>query len=83
VRSLVEPLLWKNGYSNYNTELPIYPVFDENNPAPAEMFETKEFTDTVKPSKKGPLILLLLILGILLLTAIPVAIIVLIVMLIV
>ncbi len=82
VRSLVEPLLWKNGYSNYNTSLPIYPVFDESNPAPAEMFETREIPDTVKPSKKGPLILLLLILGILLLIAIPVALIVLIIMLI-
>ncbi len=70
VRSLVEPLLWKDGFRDDRATLPLYPVFDENNPAPPEMFEKKEFTDTVKPSKKGPLILILLILAVLLLLGI-------------
>lgn len=70
VRSLVEPLLWKDGFRDDRATLPLYPVFDESNPAPTEMFEKKEFTDTVKPSKKGPLILILLILAVLLLLGI-------------
>ena len=70
VRSLVEPLLWKDGFRDDRATLPLYPVFDESNPAPPEMFEKKEFTDTVKPSKKGPLILILLILAVLLLLGI-------------
>ena len=83
VRSLVEPLLWKDGYCDAEATLPLYPLFDENNPAPAEMFETKEIHDTVKASKKGPLILLLIILGVLLLLGILAAIIALIVKLII
>lgn len=83
VRSLVEPLLWKDGYCDAEATLPLYPLFDENNPAPAEMFETKEIPDTVKASKKGPLILLLIILGVLLLLGILAAIIALIVKLII
>ena len=69
VRSLVEPLLWNDGYCDARAVLPLYPIYDESNPAPAEMFETKERTDTVKESKKGPLILILLILAVLLLLA--------------
>lgn len=83
VRSLVEPLLWKDGYCDAEATLPLYPLFDENNPAPAEMFETKEIPDTVKASKKGPFILLLIILGVLLLLGILAAIIALIVKLII
>ncbi|MBQ6467509.1 MAG: metallophosphoesterase [Clostridia bacterium] len=83
VRSLVEPLLWKDGYCDAEATLPLYPLFDENNPAPAEMFETKKIPDTVKASKKGPLILLLIILGVLLLLGILAAIIALIVKLII
>ena len=79
VRSLVEPLLWNDGYCDAKATLPLYPLYDENNPAPAEMFEEKEFVDTVKPSKKGPLILILLILAVLLLLALIVGIIALIV----
>ncbi|MBQ7740011.1 MAG: metallophosphoesterase [Eubacterium sp.] len=70
VRSLVEPLLWNSGYCDAEGTLPLYPIFDDENPAPAQMFEKKEFEDTVKPSKKGPLILILLILAVLLLLAI-------------
>ena len=69
VRSLVEPLLWNDGYCDARAVLPLYPIYDESNPAPAEMFETKERVDTVKESKKGPLILILLILAVLLLLA--------------
>ncbi len=80
VRSLVEPLLWNDGYCDAEATLPLYPLYDENNPAPAEMFEKKEFKDTVNPSKKGPLILILLILAVLVLLALIVGIIALIVM---
>ncbi len=70
VRSLVEPLLWNDGYCDAKATLPLYPIYDEDNPAPAEMFEKKEFTDTVRKSNKGPLILILLILAVLLLLGI-------------
>jgi predicted MPP superfamily phosphohydrolase len=66
VRSLVEPLLYNSGYCDAKATLPLYPLFDETNPAPPEMFETKETPDTVKPSKKGPLVLILIILAVLL-----------------
>ena len=68
-RSLVEPLLWNSGYCDANATLELYPLYDENNPAPGEMFEQKEFDDTVKKSKKGPLVLLILILLVLLILA--------------
>lgn len=70
VRSLVEPLLWNPGYCDADAVLPIYPIFDESNPAPAEMFEEKKFEDTVKKSKKGPLVLLIIVLLVLLLLAV-------------
>lgn len=70
VRSLVEPLLWNPGYCDADAVLPIYPIYDESNPAPAEMFEEKKFEDTVKKSKKGPLVLLLIVLFVLLLLAV-------------
>ena len=79
VRSLVEPLLWNSGYCDAEATLPLYPVFDDDNPAPPEMFEEKEFVDPVKPSKKGVGILCLLILAVLLILAIIVCLIVLIV----
>ena len=60
VRSLVEPLLWNSGYCDAECTLPLYPLYDDENPAPPEMFEEPEFTDPVKPSKKGILILILL-----------------------
>ena len=70
VRSLVEPLLWKNcEFSDYAAELPLYPVYDDENPVP-ERKEKKKFTDTVKKSKKGPLVLLILVLAVILLLAI-------------
>lgn len=70
VRSLVEPLLWNPGYCDSDAVLPIYPIYDESNPAPAEMFKEKKFEDTVKKSKKGPLVLLLIVLLVLLLLAV-------------
>ena len=74
VRSLVEPLLWNSGYCDEKATLPLYPVFDDENPAPAEMFEEKHFDDPVKKSKKGPLVLLILIFAVILLLAIIVGI---------
>ena len=70
VRSLVEPLLYNSGYCDADCTLPLYPLFDENNPAPPEMFEKKQFDDPVRPSKKGPLVLLIIILLVLLILAI-------------
>lgn len=70
VRSLIEPLLWNSGYCDADAVLPIYPIYDESNPAPAEMFEEKKFEDTVKKSKKGPLVLLIIVLLVLLLLAV-------------
>lgn len=70
VRSLVEPLLWNPGYCDADAVLPIYPIYDESNPAPAEMFEEKKFEDTVKKSKKGPLVLVIIVLLVLLLLAV-------------
>ncbi|MBR0113200.1 MAG: metallophosphoesterase [Clostridia bacterium] len=75
VRSLVEPLLWKDGYPDAAATLPLYPLYDDENPAPAEMFEKKEFTDTVKKSRKGPLVLLIIILAVLILLGILAAVI--------
>ncbi len=68
VRSLVEPLLWNSGYCDANASLPIYPIYDENNPAPKE--EEIVFNDPVKKSKKGPLVLLILVLLLVLLLAV-------------
>lgn len=79
VRSLVEPLLWNSGYCDADAVLPMYPIYDDENPAPAEMFEQKEFVDTVKQSKKGPLVLAIIVLCVLLILAIIVGIITLIV----
>ncbi|MFR5876796.1 MAG: metallophosphoesterase family protein [Eubacterium sp.] len=79
VRALVEPLLWNSGYCDAEATLPIYPIYDDENPAPSRMFEEKKFEDPVKPSKKGPLVLLCLILIVILLLAIVVGIIALIV----
>lgn len=72
VRSLIEPLLWNSGYCDAKATLPLYSIYDDENPAPASAFEEKQFTDTVKKSKKGPLVLLLLILIVLLLLALVV-----------
>ena len=74
VRGLVEPLLWNPGYCDAKSTLPLYPLYDDENPAPKEVFEKKEFNDPVKKSKKGPLVLLILILIVILLLAIVVGI---------
>jgi hypothetical protein len=79
VRELVEPLLWNNGYCDANASLPIYPIFDESNPVPSDLYEKTEFVDPVKKSKKGPLILVILILLVILLLAIVLGIVALIV----
>lgn len=71
VRSLIEPLLWNSGYCDAKATLPIYPVYDEDNPAPMHK-EENTFNDTVKKSKKGPLVLFLLVLFVILLLAVVV-----------
>lgn len=71
VRSLIEPLLWNSGYCDAKATLPIYPVYDENNPAPMHK-EENTFNDTVKKSKKGPLVLFLFVLLVILLLAVVV-----------
>lgn len=68
VRGLVEPLLWNPGPCDAEATLKIYPVYDDENPAPPE--EEKPFNDPVKKSKKGPLVLLIIILAVILLLAI-------------
>lgn len=70
VRSLVEPLLWKNSeFKDSDAVLPLYPLYDDNNPAPASE-KKAEFADPVKKSKKGPFVLLLLVLFVILLLAV-------------
>lgn len=70
VRSLVEPLLWKNSeFKDEYASLPLYPLYDDENPAP-KSDDKDDFVDPVKKSKKGPLILCLLILLVILLIAI-------------
>ena len=67
----MEPLLWNNCESkDSDAVLPLYPLYDDNNPAPKR--EEKKFNDPVKKSKKGPLILVILILLIILLLAVVV-----------
>ncbi|MCM1114302.1 MAG: metallophosphoesterase [Clostridium sp.] len=79
VRGLVEPLLWKDcEFKDSDAVLPLYPLYDEENPAPAKE-ENRAFNDTVKTSKKGPLVLALLILFVILIIAVLVGIIALIV----
>ncbi len=70
VRGLVEPLLWNSGYCDAACTLPLYPTYDDKNPAPSEMFAQKEYQDTVRKSKKGILVLSILILIVLLLLAV-------------
>ncbi len=67
VRSLVEPLLYNPGPCDAEATLKIYPIYDDENPAPEEKPEEKK--DTVKKSKKGPLVLAILILAVLLVIA--------------
>ena len=69
VRGLVEPLLWNPGYCDEKATLPIFPIYDSAENAPSLEDRSRDFKDPVKKSKKGPLILLLLILAILLLIA--------------
>ncbi|MDY4608345.1 MAG: metallophosphoesterase [Eubacterium sp.] len=76
VRGLVEPLLWNPGYCDAKATLPLYPIYDDENPAPAEMFEEKHFDDPVKKSKKGPLVLTCFILAVLLVIAVLVLIVI-------
>ena len=79
VRGLVEPLLWNPGYCDAEATLPLYPIYDDENPAPKEIFDEKEFKDPVKKSKKGPLVLLILILLVVLILAVAVGLIALVV----
>lgn len=68
VRGLVEPLLWNPGFCDAKATLPLYPTYESASEAPKR--EEKEFKDPVKKSKKGPLILLILILAVILLIAV-------------
>lgn len=77
VRALVEPLLWNPGPCDAEATLPIEPIYDDENPAPKR--EEPVFNDPVKPSKKGPLILFLIVLLILVILAIVVGVIALVV----
>ncbi len=80
VRGLVEPLLWKNcEFKDEEAVLPLYPLFDDENPAPDSMFTERSFNDPVKKSKKGPIVLAIIILIVILLLAIVAGIIALIV----
>ncbi len=80
VRGLVEPLLWKNcEFKDEEAVLPLYPLFDDENPAPDSMFTERSFSDPVRKSKKGPLVLAIIILIVILLLAIVAGIIALIV----
>ena len=72
VRSLVEPLLWNPGFCDAKDTLPLYPTYESAQEAPKR--EEKEFNDPVKKSKKGTLILLILILAVILLLAVVVGI---------
>lgn len=69
VRSLVEPLLWNSGYCDAKATLPLYPVYDDENPAPEKEAEP-EFSDPVRKSRKGPLVLGIIVLAVLLLLAV-------------
>ena len=60
VRGLVEPLLWNPGPCDANATLPLYPLYDDENPAPKKA-EKPAFDDPVRPSKKGPLVLAILV----------------------
>lgn len=74
VRSLVEPLLWKNSeFKDSDAVLPLYPLYNDENPAP-KTEKKADFKDTVKKSKKGPLVLLILILLVVLILAVVVGI---------
>ncbi len=68
VRGLVEPLLYNSGPCDAQATLKIHPVYDDENPAPNEN-EHKVFIDPVKKSRKGPLVLFILILLVLVLLA--------------
>ncbi len=81
VRELIEPLLWNSGYCDAKATLPIFPVYDEENPAPVTE-EKKPSDNTISKSKKGPLILFILILAVLLVLAVIAGIIALIILLI-
>ena len=52
VSEIVEPLLYNKGICDAEAILPLYPLYDENNPAPKRE-EPKEPEKTVKKSKKG------------------------------
>ncbi len=80
VRGLVEPLLWKNSeFKDSEAVLPLYPLHEESGSAPSPSDSEKFFKDPVKKSKKGPLVLAILILFVILVLAIVVGIVALIV----
>lgn len=72
VRGLVEPLLWNPGFCDAKATLPLYPTYESTDEAPKR--EETEFKDSVKKSKKGPLILFIIVLAVILLLAVIVGI---------
>lgn len=66
--SLVEPLLYNNGLDSYEAELQIYPFIAEGESG--KKLETPEKAQTVKKSKKGPAIIV--VFALLLLIFLPV-----------
>ena len=62
---LVEPLLYNNGIPSYDTVLDIMPVYPEGHIA--QPVAEPEKAQTVKPSRKGPFILIIAILILILL----------------
>lgn len=70
VRGLVEPLLWKDSeFKDSEASLPLYPLYDDENPAPKAEKKAQR-ADTVKKSKKGPLVLAILVLIVVLIIAV-------------
>lgn len=69
-RALVEPLLWNNGICDEKATLKLYPLNDGGEKATEPKDFYTHFEDPVKKSKKGPLVLLILILCVILLLAI-------------
>lgn len=69
VRSLVEPLLWKDGYCDREAVLELYPLNQGGKRENQASFD-KKYEDKVRKSKKGPLVLSILIISAILLIGI-------------
>lgn len=77
VRSLVEPLLYNAGICDDHAVLKIEPLYTAEHPAPAKEAQPQRWPETVRPSKKGPAIVIIgalaaLVLVLLLIATLPV-----------